>query len=92
MQRSAPQPRGQSRAQRGGCRKSSQQSPLGARAPGQRDEAWFKREILPKLDAFALAELANATGLSLAACSRFRAGARIPHPSHWAALLALIEG
>jgi hypothetical protein len=30
--------------------------------------------------------------LSLAACSRFRAGARIPHPRHWEALLALIEG
>ena len=24
--------------------------------PGQRDEAWFKREIVPKLDAFSLTE------------------------------------
>jgi hypothetical protein len=60
--------------------------------PGQRDEAWFKREIVPKLDAFTLAEIAAATGLSLAACSRIRACARAPHPRHWAALLALIEG
>lgn len=60
--------------------------------PGQRAEAWFKRELLPKLDAFSLSEIGNATGLSLAACSRIRAGARVPHPRHWAALLTLIEG
>ncbi len=51
--------------------------------PGQRDEAWFKREIVPKLDAFSLKEIGKATGLSLAACSRIRAGAKVPHPSHW---------
>jgi CRISP-associated protein Cas1 len=54
--------------------------------PGQRDEALFKREIAPKLDAFTLAEIAAATGLSLAACSRVRAGARVPHPRHWKTL------
>ena len=59
--------------------------------PTERDEAWFKREVLPKLDAFTLSEIGKATGLSLAACSRIRAGARVPHPSHWAALLALVE-
>jgi CRISPR-associated endonuclease Cas1 len=58
--------------------------------PGQRDEAWFKREIVPKLDAFTLAEIAAATSLSLAACSRIRAGARVPHTRHWQALLALV--
>lgn len=56
-----------------------------------RDEAWFRREIAPKLDAFTLAEIAKATGLSLAACSRFRSGARMPHPRHWEALLELVE-
>lgn len=59
--------------------------------PGQRDAAWFKREIAPKLDAFTLAEIAAATGLSLAACSRIRAGARVPHPRHWEALRKLAE-
>src|SRR5271165_1321293 len=59
--------------------------------PGQRDETWFKREIAPKLDAFTLAEIAAATGLSLAACSRIRAGAKVPHPRHWDALGALVE-
>ena len=59
--------------------------------PSQRDEAWFKREIAPKLDAFTLAEIAAATGLSLAACSRIRVGARVPHPSHWDALLVLVK-
>jgi hypothetical protein len=58
--------------------------------PGQRDDAWFKREIAPKLDAFTLAEIAAATGLSLAACSRTRASAKVLHPRHWEALAALI--
>ena len=59
--------------------------------PGQRDEAWFKREIAPKLDGFSLREIAAATGLSLAACSRIRAGARVPHPRHWGALVKLVN-
>jgi len=59
--------------------------------PGLGDEAWFKREIAPKLDAFTLAEIAAATGLSLAACSRIRARARVPHPRHWEALRGLAE-
>ncbi|MFY9720141.1 MAG: hypothetical protein WAK16_10900 [Candidatus Cybelea sp.] len=59
--------------------------------PGKRDEAWFKREIAPRLDGFALKEMGKATGLSLAACSRIRAGAKVPHPRHWEALLALVE-
>ncbi|MGB6739996.1 MAG: CRISPR-associated endonuclease Cas1 [Candidatus Cybelea sp.] len=59
--------------------------------PAHRDEAWFKREIAPNLDAFSLKEIGKATGLSLAACSRIRAGAKVPHPRHWAALLALVK-
>jgi CRISP-associated protein Cas1 len=57
----------------------------------EHDRDWFLREIAPKLDGFALSEIAEATGLSLAACSRFRSGARVPHPRHWEAFLALIE-
>jgi hypothetical protein len=34
--------------------------------PGQRDRAWFKREVAPKVDAFTLREIADATELSLA--------------------------
>ena len=59
--------------------------------PGQRDGAWFKREIVPKLDAFSLREIARATGLSLAACSRIRAGAKVPHPRHWDSFLVLVD-
>jgi CRISPR-associated endonuclease Cas1 len=51
-----------------------------------RDAAWFLRKIAPKLDAFPLRQIAKATGLSLAACSRIRAGTRVPHPRHWKAL------
>jgi hypothetical protein len=50
--------------------------------PGQRDEAWFRREIVPKLDAFSLKEMGKATRLSLAACSRIRSGERVPHAPH----------
>ena len=60
--------------------------------PESRDRAWFLREVTPKLDAFSLAEIANATALSLAACSRFRAGTRTPHPRHWEAFLGLVQG
>jgi len=48
--------------------------------------------VTPKLDAFSLGEIAKATGLSLAACSRFRAGMGVPHPRHWERFLALVEG
>jgi hypothetical protein len=58
--------------------------------PGQRDDAWFKGEVAPKLDAFSLKEIAAATGLSLVACSRIRAGTRVPHPRHWETLAALL--
>jgi hypothetical protein len=57
----------------------------------QRDEAWFKREIAPKLDAFTFKVIAAATGLSLAACSRIRAGVRVPHSRHWEALRELAD-
>jgi CRISPR-associated endonuclease Cas1 len=59
--------------------------------PGEREEAWFKREIAPKLDAFSLKEIAEATGLSLAACSRIRARAKVPHPRLWDALMVLVR-
>jgi hypothetical protein len=65
---------------------------MGARRQiGRRDQAWFVREVVPKLDALSLQAIAKATGLSLAACSRIRAETRVPHPRHWDAFLALIE-
>ncbi len=57
-----------------------------------RDAAWFTREVVPKLDRFSLRKMAEATGLSLAACSRIRAGTRVPHPRHWEAMFALVMG
>jgi hypothetical protein len=56
------------------------------------DRAWFLREVMPRLDDVALSAIARVTGLSLAACSRYRSGARVPHPRHWEALQALVEG
>jgi CRISPR-associated endonuclease Cas1 len=55
------------------------------------DRAWFLREVLPRLDPIPLRAIARATGLSLAACSRYRGGVRIPHPRHWKALATLVE-
>ncbi|MHB8148175.1 MAG: hypothetical protein ACYDA5_06625 [Vulcanimicrobiaceae bacterium] len=57
----------------------------------KRDRTWFLREITPKLDAFSLGEIAQAVGLSLATCSRFRVGARVSHPRHWPAFDALLD-
>ena len=58
----------------------------------ERDRAWFEREVVPNLESYALNAIARATGLSLAACSRIRAGAHVPHPRHWDGLLASGEG
>ncbi len=57
----------------------------------QRDEAWFKREIAPKLDGFSLKEIGKATGNSrgLLAHPRGREGACIA--GHWEALFALVK-
>ena len=66
-------------------RGASSQSQLARGHPEQRDEAWFKGEIVPKLDSFSLKEISKATGLSLAARSRTRSGAKVPHPRHWEA-------
>lgn len=55
------------------------------------DRAAFLREVMPGLDDVPLNAIANATGLSLAACSRYRAGSRVPHPRHWEALRALVR-
>ena len=58
--------------------------------PGaHRDRAWFERDVAPKLVACPLSALAAATGLSLTACSRIRAGSQVPHPRHWEALFSL---
>jgi hypothetical protein len=55
------------------------------------DRAWFLREVMPKLDDVPLSAIARVTGLSLAACSRYRAGARVPHPRHWEAISTLMR-
>jgi hypothetical protein len=56
-----------------------------------RDQTWFVREVVPKLNHLTLKAIAKATGLSLAACSRIRAGKRVPHPRHWDTVVALAE-
>ena len=73
--------------QRRRSREWKRENPNGA----AHDRAWFLREVMPKLDDVPLSAIARVTGLSLAACSRYRAGARVPHPRHWEALLALVE-
>ena len=56
----------------------------GNRSTGeQHDPEWFKSEILPGLAAVTLSRIAEATGMSVSAASKIRAGRRIPHPRHW---------
>jgi CRISPR-associated endonuclease Cas1 len=57
----------------------------------ERDAAWFRREVVPKLRAYPLNAIARVTGLSLTACSRIRSGSQTPHPRHWDALLTLVK-
>jgi len=47
-----------------------------------RNAAWFLREVGPKPEGYSLSQIAKATWLFLAACSRIRAGTRVPHPRH----------
>jgi hypothetical protein len=47
-----------------------------------------ERELVPgrsraAIDAYSFSEIAKATGSPLPACSRIRAGTRVPHPRHW---------
>jgi CRISPR-associated endonuclease Cas1 len=46
----------------------------------------FRRLILPRIGGVKPSELARATGLSPGYCAQIRAGHRIPHIRHWAAL------
>jgi CRISPR-associated endonuclease Cas1 len=56
--------------------------------PERLDPATFRREVLPKLQAVALRELARRTGLSVAYCARIRRGEEVPHERWWAPLVA----
>ena len=53
------------------------------------DPGWFAHSVLPVITGVPLARLHEATGLSLTACSRIRAGKLTPHVRHWSALEAL---
>jgi hypothetical protein len=44
-----------------------------------------------KPDAFSFKEISKVTGLSLAACSRIRADAKVPHPRHWDPLTTIVN-
>lgn len=63
---------------------STQKAPVAIRA-------WFLREVTPGLDDVPLSAIARVTGLSLAGCSRYRTGERVPHPRHPEALFALVK-
>lgn len=92
--REAPDPRSSERAnaQRGNANAEHHRlNREWKRENGAHDRDWFLREITPKLDTLSLRAIAEATGLSLAACSRFRSGTRVPHPRHWPAFATLLE-
>ena len=82
---------GRAQARRGECRASSPQSSLGARASGPARRGVVRARDRAEARRFSLKEIGKATGLSLAACSRIRAGRRVPHARHWAALRELVD-
>ncbi len=49
----------------------------------------FAAEILPGLQQIGLKKMKAATGLSLDYCSKIKRGLKVPHPRHWAALIAV---
>jgi hypothetical protein len=49
----------------------------------------FGRTVLPKLRAVRVGQIAQASGLSWAYCSKIKKGQYVPHPRHWASLQAL---
>jgi CRISPR-associated endonuclease Cas1 len=49
----------------------------------------FGRTVLPKLRAVRVGQMAQASGLSWAYCSKIKKGQYMPHPRHWASLQAL---
>jgi hypothetical protein len=48
-------------------------------------------EVPRSSSSYSLSQIAKATGLSLAACSRIRAEASVPHPRHWGSFAALVK-
>ena len=50
---------------------------------------WYTEHVAPKLATFTLPAIARATGASTSAASKWRAGRRLPHVRHWAALAQL---
>ncbi len=54
------------------------------------DREWYGTTVQPLLADFTLPAIAKATGVSTSAAAKWRAGRRIPHPRHWAALAGLV--
>lgn len=55
-----------------------------------RTSNWYQAEVLPGLPSLPLSAITRATGLSVSAASRIRAGKLHPHERHWEALRALV--
>ena len=54
------------------------------------DPAMFSEVVAPGLATITLPAIAKATGMSTSAAAKVRAGRRVPHPRHWAALATLV--
>jgi hypothetical protein len=53
------------------------------------DPDWYVANVLPGLVGVTLTEIAKATGMSTSNAAKVRSGKRVPHPRHWAGLVAL---
>jgi len=54
------------------------------------DREWYGATVQPLLAGFTLPVIARATGVSTSAAAKWRAGRRVPHARHWAALAELV--
>jgi hypothetical protein len=50
----------------------------------------FSELVTSGLATVTLPAIAKATGMSTSAAAKLRAGRRVPHPRHWAALASLV--
>ena len=55
------------------------------------DTEWYRRDVLPGLAGVTLTAIAKATAVSTSSASKWRAGRRVPHARHFAALAALVR-
>jgi hypothetical protein len=77
------------RTTRRGERRAPPPKPRRRRSHDSCQRTAFLRNVTPRLDSLSLTAIAEATGLTMAYCSKVRNGKVVPHRRHWAAFVTL---